>query len=120
MENNTATVFKRTKKLLAKIAERQGFPMHYNSIMICINQLLGLVGEKVDYKLNDLDDEKIFDIFYNHTWKTLFYYAHDEKISKKTFAAFIASLEPNLVDTRETVPTFAETLFSLYDVETDQ
>jgi hypothetical protein len=119
MEDDITRVFKRTKRLLVKIAERQGFPMHYNSIMICINQLFGLAGEKVEYKLNDLDDEKIFEIFYNHTWKTLFYYAHNEKISKKTFAAFISSLEPNLVNTKETPVSFAETLFSLYDVEVE-
>jgi hypothetical protein len=118
MENDIAKVFKRTKKLLAEIAKRQGMPMHYNSIMICINHINQLTGEKVDYKLNNLDDEKIFQLFERHTWKTLFYYAREEKISKKTFAAFIASLDPSLVDTKETPVTFADTLFSLYDVET--
>jgi hypothetical protein len=119
MENDIARVFRRTKKLLAEIARMQGMPMHYNSIMICINIESQLVGEKVPYKLNDLDDDKTFAFFERHTWKTLFYYAHNEKISKKTFAAFIASLEPNLVDTRETPVSFAEQLFSLYDVDVD-
>jgi hypothetical protein len=120
MENKNAKVFNRTKKVLAKIAKHQGFPMHYNSIMICINWMGELSGEKADYKLNDLDDDKIFDFFVKHVSETLFYYPAEDRISKKTFAAFIASLGPDLVDTKETVLTFAETLFSLYDIKTDR
>jgi hypothetical protein len=119
MEADFTRVFIRTKKLLAAIAKKQGMPMHYNSIMICINQMPQLTGEKAQYKLNDLDDEKIFNFFIKHTMNTLFDYARGEKISKKTFAAFIASLEPELVDTKETPVSFSEDLFSLYDVETD-
>jgi hypothetical protein len=114
-ETNTAKIFKRTKKLLASIAKKQGMPMHYNSIMICINWMTQLVGPKVDYKLNDLDDEKIFKYFERHTWKTLFYYPPEKEISKIIFAAFISTLDSSLVDTKETPVSFAETLFSLYD-----
>ena len=117
MEDDIGRVFRRTKKLLAKIAERQGRPMHYNSIMICINYILQLTGEKVDYKLNDLDDDKTFDFFERHTWKTLYYFTPKEKMSKKTLAAFISTLGPELVDTRETPISYTERLFSLYDDE---
>jgi hypothetical protein len=119
MENNIERVFKRTKKVLAKIAERQGMPMHYNSIMMCINGMGQLSGEKAPYKLNDLDDDKIFDYFVKHVSETLFYYPAEDRISKKTYAAFIATLGSSLVDTKETPVSFAETLFSLYDVDVE-
>jgi hypothetical protein len=114
MENKIAKVFKRTKKVLAKIAKRQGMPMHYNSIMICINWMGQLSGEKLDYKLNDLDDDKIFDYFVKRVEEKLFYYPAEDRISKRTFAAFIDTLGPSLVDTKESPPDFAEDLFLRY------
>jgi hypothetical protein len=114
MENKIAQVFKRTKKVLAKIKERQGFPMHWNSIMICINSMGHKKKKKVPFKLNDLDDDKIFDYFVKHVEDKLFYYPAEDRISKKTFAAFIESLDPSLVDTKESPPDFAEDLFLQY------
>jgi hypothetical protein len=114
MENKIEKVFKRTKKVLAKIAKRQGMPMHYNSIMMCINYMHQLSGEEVDYKANGLDDDKIFDYFVKYVSETLFYYPAEDRISKKTFAAFIACLDSSLVDTREWLPDFAEDLFLKY------
>jgi hypothetical protein len=119
-ENRIADAFKRTKKVLAKIKERQGFPMHWNSIMICINNTAHLSGEKVGYELNDLDDDKIFDYFVKHVEEKLFYYPPEERISKKTFAAFIETLVPELVDTKKSPRDFATDVFlQFYDPRTD-
>jgi hypothetical protein len=119
-ENKIADAFKRTKKVLAKIAKKQGMPMHYNSIMICINHMSQLSGEKVDYELNDLDDDKIFDYFVKHVEEKLFYYPPEERISKKTFAAFIETLVPELVDTKKSPTDFATEVFlQHYDPRTD-
>jgi hypothetical protein len=120
MENKIAKVFKRTKKVLAKIAKKQGMPMHYNSIMMCINYMSQLSGEKIDYELNDLDDDKIFDYFVQRVEETLFYYPAEERISKKTYAAFIDTLGPKLVDTKKSPPDFAADVFlQHYDPRTD-
>jgi hypothetical protein len=119
-ENKIATAFKRTKKVLARIKERQGFPMHWNSIMICINNTAYLSGEKLPFELNDLDDDKIFDYFVKHVEEKLFYYPPEERISKKTFAAIIETLVPELVDTKESPPDFAEDVFlRFYDPRED-
>jgi hypothetical protein len=120
MENKIAEVFKRTKKVLANIAKKQGMPMHWNSIMICINWMGQLSGEKVDYELNDLDDDKIFDYFVKRVEETLFYYPAEDRISKKTYAAFIDTLGPSLVDTKKSPPDFATDVFlQHYDPRTD-
>jgi hypothetical protein len=120
MENKIAEAFKRTKKVLEKIAKKQGMPMHYNSIMICINNIGQLSGEKVDYELNDLDDDKIFDYFVKYVSEKLFYYPAEERISKKTFAAFIASLDSSLVDTKKSPSDFAvEVFLQHYDPRVD-
>jgi hypothetical protein len=120
MENKIAQAFKRTKKVLAKIAQKQGMPMHWNSIMMCINWMGQLSGEKVDYELNDLDDDKIFDYFVKHVEEKLFYYPEEERISKKTFAAFIETLVPELVDTKKSPPDFATDVFlQFYDPRED-
>jgi hypothetical protein len=114
MENKIAKLFIRTKKVLAAIKKRQGIPMHYNSIMICINWMTQLTGENVDYKLNDLDDEKIFEFFVKHVSEKIPYYPPEDRISKKTFAAFIETLGSDLVDTKTTPIDFAESLFLQY------
>jgi hypothetical protein len=114
MENKIAELFIQTKKVLAVIKKRQGIPMHYNSIMICINWMSELTGENVDYKLNDLDDEIIFEFFVKHVSEKLYFYPEEDRISKKTFAAFIESLGESLVDTKESPPNFAEDLFLQY------
>jgi hypothetical protein len=78
-----------------------------------------IIRRKVPYKLNDLDDDKIFDYFVKYISETLFYYPDEDRISKKTYAAFIATLDSSLVDTKETTVSFAEPLFSLYEVEVE-
>jgi hypothetical protein len=115
MENKITIAFKRTKKVLEKIAKKQGMPMHYNSIMMCINYMGKLSGEKLEYETNDLDDDKIFDYFEKYVSEKLFYYPEEERISKKTFAAFISTLGPELVSHEVTPITFADRLFSYYD-----
>jgi hypothetical protein len=121
MENKIAELFKQTKKVLAVIKKRQGIPMHYNSIMICINWMTQLTGENVDFKLNDLDDEIIFDFFVKHVSVKIPYYPAEDRVSKKTFAAFIETLGESLVDTKESPPNFAEDLFlQYYDPLTDE
>jgi hypothetical protein len=119
MVDNITRIFKRTRKVLEKIAKKQGMPMHYNSIIMCINYMSQFTGEKVPQKYNDLDDEKIFDYFEKYVSEVLFFYPEEDRISKKIFAAYISSLDSTLVDTKETPVSFAERLFSLYDVDVE-
>ena len=74
------------------------------------------VGEKADYKLNDLDSDHMMDLFVKFVERFLRKYPPEKKITKQ----FIAGLPQSLVDTKETPLTFAEEVFlNNYDPRTD-
>ena len=120
MKTNTQKVLRRIKVLLQAIALRRKLPMHYNSLMICINWMPQFVGEKVDYQLNDLDSDHMMDLFVKIVGKYLRKFPPEKNISKQFIAGFIASLDSSLVETRETPISFAEKVFlEHYDPLTD-